>query len=510
MLYIAVDDKTFEYDIHSLVKAFYPQKDVKVIWIEEMPNLYKQGELEDEGFFCMLKSDEFMLCKCKKEPEVSYEVLAAEKITGKDLSEKSFHRNEIKRLIYRVISGYENKSLPWGSLTGVRPSKISLMKLEDGFSKKEAIEFLENEYYASSEKAFLATDIADRERNIIKSLYSQTADKASGVEHYSLYVGIPFCPTTCLYCSFASYPVSAFKDLVEVYLDTLIRELQEVSEIGKSLKLDTVYIGGGTPTALSAEQLERLLSALDEYFPMDTILEYTVEAGRADSITVEKLRVLKAHRVTRISVNPQTMQDETLKRIGRQHNANQVEEAFELARQEGFDNINMDTILGLPGETIEDIRYTFGKIQELKPDSLTVHSLAIKRASKLRHWVEENGANELMNSDEFMAVAMETAEELGLKPYYMYRQKNMTGNLENIGFAREGVYGLYNILMMEEVQSIIACGAGTVTKRVQEDGAGGFRIERCDNVKDVVLYINKIDEMIERKRQLFSTIECDK
>ena len=251
---------------------------------------------------------------------------------------------------------------------------------------------------------------------------------------------------------------------------------------------------------MQAEELDRLLTKIKATFALSNITEFTVEAGRADSITKEKLEVLYKHGITRISVNPQTMNEETLKLIGRQATAAQTVETFKMAREMGFDNINMDIILGLPGETKEDVTYTIEKIKELRPDSLTVHSLAIKRASKLSQWIEKNGITALNNTDETMEIAADGAKEMDMKPYYLYRQKNMSGNFENVGYAQEGKFGIYNILIMEELQSIMALGAGSITKRVYEDG----RIERCDNVKDVSLYIEKIDEMIERKRKLFS------
>jgi oxygen-independent coproporphyrinogen-3 oxidase len=237
-----------------------------------------------------------------------------------------------------------------------------------------------------------------------------------------------------------------------------------------------------------------------EKLDFSQVKEFTVEAGRADSITREKLEVLKKYGVTRISVNPQTMNDETLKLIGRRHTVNQVRTSFNLAREVGFDNINMDIILGLPSETESDVQYTIDEIIKLNPDSLTVHSLAIKRASRLNQWIEENGISTLKNTDTTMKIAQTGATRLDMKPYYLYRQKNMSGNFENVGYARDGKYGIYNILIMEECQSIVALGAGSITKRVFPDG----RIERCDNVKDVALYIERIDEMIERKRQLLA------
>ena len=258
--------------------------------------------------------------------------------------------------------------------------------------------------------------------------------------------------------------------------------------------MDSVYIGGGTPTTLEAEQLDRLITALKEKFDFSTVKEFTVEAGRADSITREKLEVLKKHQVDRISINPQTMKQETLQIIGRRHTVEQVVEAYKLAREIGFENINMDLILGLPGELEEDVQNTIDRVVELAPDSLTVHSLAIKRASKLSQWILEHGVKTLRNTDETMKIAAAGAKKLGMDPYYLYRQKNMSGNFENVGYAKPGKYGLYNILIMEEKQTIVALGAGSISKVVLPDG----RIERCDNVKDVALYIEKIDEMLDR------------
>jgi oxygen-independent coproporphyrinogen-3 oxidase len=283
------------------------------------------------------------------------------------------------------------------------------------------------------------------------------------------------------------------------YLTALEKELAYTAELFRDKVLDSVYIGGGTPTTLAAPELERLLSRVKALFPFETVKEFTVEAGRADSITEEKLQVLKRYGVTRISVNPQTMKPETLKLIGRQHTVEQVVDAFRMARGCGFTNINMDLILGLPGEQEEDIQNTVQAVKALAPDSLTVHSLAIKKASRLNRWIQDNRIRTIHNTDAMMQIAARAAADMDMKPYYLYRQKNISGNFENVGYAKEGCFGLYNILIMEEKQTIAACGAGSITKRVFPDG----RIERCDNVKDVGLFIEKIDEMLERKRKLF-------
>ena len=401
-------------------------------------------------------------------------------------------KNRLKQLIYTALSEYTGKKLPWGTLTGIRPTKIPMTLLEQGTSKDEILHYMQEHYFVSTEKGELAIEIADREKKLLDTLHYENG--------YSLYIGIPFCPTTCLYCSFTSYPIFSWKKRMGEYLDALEKEIDFVAERYKDRVLDTIYIGGGTPTTLEAEELTRILNKLRKSFDLSHLKELTVESGRADSITYEKLLAMKEGGVTRISVNPQTMKQETLDLIGRKHTVEQVKEAFALAREAGFSNINMDLILGLPGETAEDVRNTMAEIKKLAPDSLTVHSLAIKRASRLNQWIEENGISLLNNTEETMGITMEGAGEMGLLPYYLYRQKNMSGNFENVGYAKESKFGIYNILIMEEKQTIAALGAGSISKRVYADG----RIERCDNVKDVGLYIEKIDEMIERKRRLFA------
>ena len=285
----------------------------------------------------------------------------------------------------------------------------------------------------------------------------------------------------------------------ENYIDALCNEIAYRLGLHKISQLKTIYIGGGTPTTLSAQQLDELLGYITTILPFQHVREFTIEAGRADSITREKLEVIKKYPINRISVNPQTMSDETLKTIGRNHTVEQFREAFALVREMGFENINTDIIIGLPGETVEDVRHTIDELVKMAPDSLTVHSLAIKRASRLKRWMDENELEITMDFDEAMRICAEGAEKLGLKPYYLYRQKQMAGNLENTGYSVPGKEGLYNILIMEEIQSIVAIGAGSVSKCVHENGL----IERCDNVKDIDLYLAQIDEMINRKSNLF-------
>lgn len=471
---VLINRPQFEYDIHSLVKAFYPGEDVKV-WCGEDITGDIFIDFEENGVAMRLAEGTE-----EEKFRASYD----------DLAERTEIKNVLKQLIYRVLSEHLKKELPWGTLTGIRPTKIPMEMLEKGRGEEDILKDMKKTYYISEEKGRLSIEIAKREKEILSSLHYK--------DGYSLYIGIPFCPTTCLYCSFTSYPIGLWKKRVGDYLDTLEKEMAYIGKAYKDKILDTVYIGGGTPTTLMPEELERLLVLMERYFDLSRVQEFTVEAGRADSITKEKLEALKRHNITRISVNPQTMKEDTLKIIGRQHSAEQVKEAFAMAREEGFDNINMDIILGLPGEKEEDVAHTAEEIAKLGPDSLTVHSLAVKRASGLNRWIEENGISALNNTDETMKIAAEAAGSMGMEPYYLYRQKNMSGNFENVGYARPGKYGIYNILIMEEKQTIVALGAGSISKRVYQDG----RIERCENVKDVAQYIERIDEMIERKRKL--------
>ena len=476
MLAVRLNRENFEYDIQALLKSFYPEELLRIITPASREQEIREGEREWSVQV--------------EEPTVR--MWLAERVVEWRCEEEGGFKDCFKRFFYRCLVESTGRELPWGNLTGIRPTKLAYAMLEEGKQDQEIIEELRNTHYVNQEKCELSIDIARRERELLSGIHYQGG--------YSLYIGIPFCPSTCLYCSFTSYPIAAHRQRVDQYIDCVIREMEFVSRQYGDKVLDTVYIGGGTPTTLEPEQLDRLLCNLKTLFDFSTVQEFTVEAGRADSITREKLEVLRRHGVGRISVNPQTMKQETLDIIGRGATVAQVLEAYRLAREVGFDNINMDLILGLPGETEDDVQRTIDQVISLAPDSLTVHSLAIKRASRLNQWIQEHGIETLRNTDETMAIAEAGARALDMHPYYLYRQKNMSGNFENVGYAREGKFGLYNILIMEEVQTIVALGAGAITKRVYPDG----RIERCENVKEVAQYIERIGEMIERKRVLFT------
>jgi oxygen-independent coproporphyrinogen-3 oxidase len=375
----------------------------------------------------------------------------------------------------------------WGILKGVRPTKIPMKLLEQGKSDEEIHRYMTETYEVSHDKIKLSLEIAKREQEILARI-------AEANQGYSLYIGIPFCPSKCLYCSFVSNPIDQWQGRVEEYLQALEKEISLTASLCKDKKLNTIYIGGGTPTTLSTSQLERLFKAIEHSFDCSHVLEYTVEAGRPDSIDESKLSAIKAHGISRISINPQSMVQKTLDLIGRRHSVDQTIEAFHLARDLGFANINMDLIAGLPEEGIQEITHSLEQVKELRPDSLTIHSLAIKRGSPLMERKEEFTPQ---NSTAIMDLTEGYAREMGLLPYYLYRLKNSSGNLENVGYATPGKEGIYNILIMEEKQSILALGAGAVSKYVSADG----HIDRMDNVKDIDHYIGRIGEMLDRKKK---------
>ncbi|MBR5122792.1 MAG: coproporphyrinogen dehydrogenase HemZ, partial [Anaerotignum sp.] len=394
----------------------------------------------------------------------------------------------IKRTIYELLMAETGIRPQWGLLTGVRPAKLISIMLEEGKSDEECMKVFVEDYLVMEHKAELALKVAKAEQKILQG---------NKPEEISLYIGIPFCPTRCLYCSFTAYPLHQYKNRVDEYLDAMFKELDWLAAYSKNFIMKNIYIGGGTPTSLNEMQLERLLQKVEDLFHPDETMEYTVEAGRPDTITREKLRLMKEYRVNRISINPQTMNDKTLMGVGRKHTVEDIRRVFWEAREEGHENINMDLILGLPGENAEDVRNTMEEIMKLDPDNVTVHTLAVKRASRLREELDQHDMTTAETLESMLNIAAEYAEKMGMEPYYMYRQKNMVGNFENVGYCHPGKEGVYNVQIMEEKQTILAAGAGASTKTVDPETD---RIERVFNVKSIEDYIGRIDEMIERKR----------
>lgn len=476
MIDIQIKPEEFGYDIQSLVKAFYTEHDFKINKDVESPYRVVTVHFEN-GISIKISDGDKMLFEGYK---------------ACDFSDRRETKNILKKLLYRGLCKDTGIELPWGNLTGIRPAKIPALLFEKGKKETEIRKHMKETYQISDEKLELAVYIAKREYEILKDVNYKSG--------YSLYIGIPFCPTTCLYCSFTSYPIALYKEKTDKYIEALIKEIKFVGRALHGRELNSVYIGGGTPTTLEPEQLDKLICALEENFDLSTCREFTVEAGRPDSITEEKLLVLKKHHVSRISINPQTMNQETLDIIGRKHTVHQVIDAFKMARYIGFDNINMDFIIGLPNEDAQKVKDSMEQVIELAPESLTVHSLAIKRAARLNVEKEKYQNYTFENDTILMNITKEYAEKLEMKPYYLYRQKNMAGNQENVGYSVYGKECLYNILMMGDRQDVFALGAGATTKILSQDRLSAKRI---DNVKNVDQYIERIDEMIDRKREIF-------
>jgi len=512
MIDIVLTDKAYENDVYPLVKAFYPNETIKVYSddepkeieneikdlsdktknIPDRPEEYEKGVLDiskvSKGIHLITIKFEEKKITLKITFETGKELIQSVYIElAKNL--KAHYKNTMKRLLYQMLSESSGKVLPWGILTGIRPTKLVYEMLEKSQDDDSIRVNMKEEYLVSDDKVEMSIRIAKRELELLTGIDYQNG--------YSLYIGIPFCPSTCLYCSFTSYSITKFAAYVEDYLRALKKEIIYGATCFPNKKLTTVYFGGGTPTTLTSEQLEYLLKTVRKHFDFTYVKEFCVEAGRPDSITREKLLVLKKYGVDRISINPQSMQQRTLDLIGRKHSVEQIKEAFQLARETGHQNINMDIIIGLPGENLVDVDDTLKQIKALNPDSLTVHTLALKRAARLN--AEKDSYIDLKASDvpEMMAETIDFAKVNNYLPYYLYRQKNMEDNLENIGYSKYGKEGLYNILIMEEQQTILALGAGGMSKFVFHEE---HRIERVNNVKSVTDYIGRIDEMILRKR----------
>ncbi len=404
--------------------------------------------------------------------------------------EQVYHtvQHALKLAFYKAGTALLGVQPPWGALTGVRPVKLPTRAILAGATPKQAQKELEKEYFVSPQRAKLAVDCARASVEVQRSLRPQEV---------SLYIGIPFCPTRCAYCSFVSADVGRTLKLVEPYVNGLLREVEETGRVLRKagLTVRSFYMGGGTPTTLSADQLDRLLSRCEERLPLAGCTEYTVEAGRPDTITREKLAVLKAHRIGRISVNPQSLEDHVLEAIGRRHTPGDIRAAYELARSVGFDCVNMDLIAGLPRDTLGGFCRSLEGVLAMAPENITVHTLALKKGSALM----ENGG-QLPGGDEVFSMLNFSRERLtteGYFPYYLYRQKYMSGALENVGWAKPGTESLYNIVMMEELHSVVSLGAGGVTKLI-----GGGKILRLTNPKFPQDYLSGLDKVLGQKREI--------
>ncbi len=502
MLYVTIQGYEMKQDVENLLHTFYDRNEI--VFIPE--NQEEELEIEEP------RIDILSISIDKVDGRYVYMVaFAGDADPGAEIpwlsksdeimldTEKAMLKNckhEVKLAVYDLISEERKSSSPWGILTGMRPVKLVHDMLDKGYSPEVAGLKLRDRYRVSNMKIELALQIALTERPFIEN---------AKTDPLSLYICIPFCPTRCVYCSFPSNAMGQKGHLVEPYLKALFREIEAVAEMihTSGQQIDCVYIGGGTPTALSEEDFERLLGHIEQHVNTQNLIEYTVEAGRPDSISERKLQLMKDHHVDRICINPQTMNDETFKVIGRNHDAKAVEEVYALAKSIGFKTVNMDLIVGLPGEDMRSIESTMEHIKRFDPENVTLHTLSVKRASELSAHRSSYRLNEEDLTVRMMDEAMGTLYGMDMQPYYMYRQKRILANLENVGFCKEGHESVYNIRIMEERHPIVALGAGASSKFIDPETQ---KFERQSNSKGVEDYVERVEEMIERKRDYFKNV----
>lgn len=466
---------SFRYEMEKLCRLFLPFEKIEVTDVLVNENSVAVTKQDKEHIYASLKIGENFFEKSG--------------VLNKNYKDRDAER-ELAALLFicfAEITGYTPK---WGIVTGIRPARLYSAVIKELGSEEAAKEFFNKKFFVNEEKISLCSETHLSEESIIGLSQNNS---------FSLYLSVPFCPTRCSYCSFVSHAVEKAEKLIPEYVEYLCKEIKKTAEIARqyNLKLETVYMGGGTPTTLSSEQLKKVLSLVRESFDFSDVKEFTVEAGRPDTITKEKLIALKNCGVDRISINPQTMSDKVLSVIGRAHTSQQTVDAFKMAREVGFDNINMDLIAGLPGDTFEGFKETLNKILELNPESVTVHSLSLKRSSRMNISGDFPEIEVGKVADKMVAYARETLSASAIIPYYMYRQSKTVGNLENVGYAKKGKECLYNVYIMDETHTILACGASAVTKMREP---GGDYIERIFNFKYPYEYINRFDELMERKK----------
>lgn len=466
-----VKNHNFHFELENLTRLFFPNEKITVIrdFSEPQPP-YIYTEVSDK-ITISVNIGSFNTSET-----------AVKKLTDDD--------NELvsAQLLYKLLCDFTGLTQPWGILTGVRPVKL-LRRLAEESNEEQAVKKFEKDFFVSNEKIALSRETEHNERKILE---------LSKPESFSLYVGIPFCPSRCSYCSFVMASIERAEKLIEPYTKLLCEEIKQTAEIANKLglRLETVYFGGGTPTTLSAEQLDTVLGTVNKSFDMSTCREFTVEAGRPDTIDIAKLFALKENKVDRISINPQTVNDEVLKTIGRKHTAQQFFDAFELARKCGFDNINTDLIAGLPTDTPESFKNSLDSIVRLNAECITVHTLCMKRASRLTTEGVTLDLQQARDAREMLAYTQNILGQNEYIPYYMYRQSRMVGNLENVGWSKKGFESLYNVYVMDETHTILACGSGGVTKLKRNNPD---YLERIFNFKYPYEYIDRFDELIQRK-----------
>ena len=466
-----VKNNKFWFELENLARLFFPNEKI---------NVYKEFD-NVETPYIYSEMSEVITVKVKIN---SFSEERTAKIVCNDVEDEL----STVQLLYQILCNYSGITQPWGLLTGVRPVKLLRRVGEEVGEIKAQSKFL-NDFFVSEEKFSLAKETEINEKKILN---------LSKPESFSLYVGIPFCPSRCSYCSFVMSSIERAEKLIEPYVELLCEEIKATAEIANklNLRLETVYFGGGTPTTLNAKQLDRVLSTVNRSFDMSTCREFTVEAGRPDTIDAERLIALKENKVDRISINPQTTNEEILKVIGRKHTAKQFFDAFELARKCGFDNINTDLIAGLPTDTYESFKASLDSITKLSPECITVHTLCMKRASTLTNQGVTLNTDDAKQARKMLEYTQNSLKSLDYIPYYLYRQSRMVGNLENVGWSKRGYESLYNVYVMDETHTILACGSGGVSKL--KDSEKDY-LERIFNFKYPYEYIDRFDEIIERK-----------
>ena len=487
MIYISLEGHDFKYDLFQLTKAFFPY--------EEIVFLEKQEEYNSQGY--LLKSILYerynkTYAKTSIYSDGSFLIDKAQCIDYIDIGKNSIKQSikiGIKKTVYESLLSISDRNMPWGILTGIRPVKIVHDLLDRKVNEIKILNILTKEYKLAPQKAKLIINISKRQR---KYIYPLNKDR------FSLYISIPFCPSRCVYCSFPSVPVARYSSFIQDYRDKLIWEIQKIRELMEGKSINTVYIGGGTPTAIPPKDLEKIIEGVYLNFGEANIKEFTVEAGRPDTINKEILIMLNRHNIDRISINPQTMNDKTLKLIGRNHNKEDIKRAYHLAKEIGFKVINMDLIVGLPSEGKDEIINTLMEIEKLDPENLTVHTLAVKRGSKFKETMDRYIVGNQYTIEDMIEETTNFANKMDLNPYYLYRQKQMMGNFENIGYSKEGTECIYNMAIMEEKETIIGAGMGAVSKIFFPEEN---RLERVPNFKDMKEYLERTDELIERKKK---------
>lgn len=472
---LSVAGHSFRYETENVLRIFFPLEKITVT--EEIPEIcddtvityFSEGIIGCDVYLCgkHIKKEESVDGKSDKDAEL---ILA--------------------QLLYDALTAITELIPPWGILTGVRPSKLMRTLIAET-DEESATAHFKNQLFVTDKKTQLALSVAKAEDRIIA---------LSDEKSFSLYVSIPFCPTRCSYCSFVSHSVAQAKKLIPDYVELLCREIEEIAIIANELelKLETVYFGGGTPTSLDEQSLKAVTDAVGKSFDVKNIREYTIEAGRPDTLNKEKLSIMKNAGVTRISINPQTFNAEVLNSIGRKHSPEMTLEAFKMAREAGFDNINMDFIAGLPGDTFESFKNSIATAIALSPENITVHTLALKRAANLVTKGETDTV--YRETAKMLDYSNTTLYENGYFPYYMYRQSKTVGNNENVGWSKEGAECLYNIYMMEEIHTVLAAGGGAVTKL---KNPFENKIDRIFNFKYPYEYISRFDELMQRKKYIY-------